>query len=815
MVALWFAASIGAQDINDMTSRTRADTAVRQLAAYSLSISADGRWLAYGLSSGVNATTSSLWMYDLTRGTSARIANNDYATPNHGPKPVWSPDGSMLAYYGVSNGMLQLRVWDRKRAREVHKLARPVSTAAFLSYQAPHWTPDARFVLSITDTGKAKLLWEEQESDPSLARLRAELVGQHPAPSGVTRLATPAILPSLGALFGSAASASQTGRFVPDSRAVVALDVQTGRTQVLARGADFVTLQIADRAPVAVAGVRDSSDALSLYVLPLPSKVQLTQAPRKTESAGLSPSTPLTEDGTPLRLLAAQIPTGQFHNFSLSPSGRFVAYMARGTGDVVVVDITTGASRNLTASVPERSAELARPEIQRLAGRFDVPIYSGKFGTGVWDAPVWTSDESALLVVRMIPRRSVTVRQRLELWKVPRNGDGVRRLVEDTALSVADWAVCQERRLASCLAGRDGSVFTRLRVLRAEHDTDSIAYARIDPVSGVVRVLRWTRTAPLRGGSHREFMTARKTGDLVAVEETAERPPEVWHIATNPGSAAGPTPRALRVLNPALLSSPAIVRLLSWPSASGDTLFALLRLPPGLGEAERVPVIMEVYPGRGGRSNALRFDGGVSRLDPLRSRGRFALLTPDLPVRFGSGTVCADFGRYAIEALDVAIGTGRIESTRAGVMGLSYGGYAVNCIVTHTTRFRAAVSEVGPSHITSARALGGRGVTNVTGKWPWEGPELMIKESPVYHLPKIETPLLLVAGKHDLGNALQSYEMYFGLLALNKPAALLSYDSAGHGDYDRFPDFWPRVLAWFGSYLSQPAALRAAGLEPE
>jgi hypothetical protein len=45
--------------------------------------------------------------------------------------------------------------------------------------------------------------------------------------------------------------------------------------------------------------------------------------------------------------------------------------------------------------------------------------------------------------------------------------------------------------------------------------------------------------------------------------------------------------------------------------------------------------------------------------------------------------------------------------------------------------------------------------------------------------------------------------MYFGLLALKRAAALTSYDNAGHGDYDRFPDFSTRVRMWFNTYLGQ------------
>jgi hypothetical protein len=30
---------------------------------------------------------------------------------------------------------------------------------------------------------------------------------------------------------------------------------------------------------------------------------------------------------------------------------------------------------------------------------------------------------------------------------------------------------------------------------------------------------------------------------------------------------------------------------------------------------------------------------------------------------------------------------------------------------------------------------------------------------------------------------------------------LLAYDGAGHGDYDRFPEFCPRIPSWFATYL--------------
>ncbi|HKE59082.1 MAG TPA: prolyl oligopeptidase family serine peptidase, partial [Pyrinomonadaceae bacterium] len=283
------------------------------------------------------------------------------------------------------------------------------------------------------------------------------------------------------------------------------------------------------------------------------------------------------------------------------------------------------------------------------------------------------------------------------------------------------------------------------------------------------------------------------TGEAVSIEESPSRPPELWWITEE-------SARSLDLLNPAPLPTIGAVHHLDWVSSSGERLFATLRLPPDVRSGEKLPVVLSVYPGRRGLENSQHFLSG--RYEPLRSRARVALLTPDMPVKFGSGKVCADLARYAEEALDAAVALGHVDGTRAGVIGISYGGYAVNCIISHSTRFRAAVSEAGPSDLASTHTLGGRGEWNVTKSWQWETPDRIVAESPVYHLDKVKTPVLFVTGKTDLNNALQEYEMYFGLLALKQPAALVSYDKAGHGDYDRFPDFWPRIARWFEVYLN-------------
>lgn len=759
-----------------------------QLSPHSMAIAPGGRWLAFGRSSsgaGAADLNTSLLVYDVLRSSIIQLGTYNYGSMNFGPRPVWSPNSEFLAYYAVENDALYLKVWDHQQRRFVSGGV-PVDKAGVAELQRPQWTPDNRFVLCFSNRNPSRL-WEEQEGNNYTARLRAELVGQRPAINGMTLLGTPALAPAIQSDYGVGSASQTIGPSRIAARQVVALDIKTGAVQTLAQGAEFVQIQISDDGTVGLVGVLDDSGNFLIYALPLPNSTSPTK-PNQASTSGTIAAQPIGPDGLPLRLLFRSSAIESFQNFNLSPSGRYVAYLAEGSGDIVMVDLKTGSKTNLTAKVSTLVPDAPEAELQKLVGRFDLPLYKGKFGRDFSDVPVWTKDESALVVTRVIAQPIITAPRRVELWRVARVASVVRRLTDST-LSIASWANCVDRSRVNCVAGPEGAVVALVRKQVNSNDSvNSFAYAHIDATTGAVRIMREITELVVS-----EFQAARATGDAISVEESASRPQELaWITAASV--------RSLNILNPPPLSPTGRVQRLEWVSASGERLFGMLRLPADARDGERLPVVLSVYPGRRGLESSRHFDSG--RYGPLHSRARFALLTPDLPVKFGSGRVCADFSRYATEALDAAAATGLVDPSRAGVIGISYGGYAVNCIITHTNRFRAAVSEAGPSDLASTHALGGRGEWIVTKSWQWETPDRIVAESPVYHLHKVKTPVLFVTGKTDLNNALQEYEMYFGLLALKQPAALVSYDNAGHGDYDRFPDFWPRVIRWFVTYLN-------------
>jgi dipeptidyl aminopeptidase/acylaminoacyl peptidase len=97
------------------------------------------------------------------------------------------------------------------------------------------------------------------------------------------------------------------------------------------------------------------------------------------------------------------------------------------------------------------------------------------------------------------------------------------------------------------------------------------------------------------------------------------------------------------------------------------------------------------------------------------------------------------------------------------------------------------------------------------GKTIWEAPELYVENSPLFHLPNVQTPLLIM--HNDADGAVpwyQGIEMFMGLKRLNKPAWLLQYNGEDHNLVQRknAKDLSIRLSQFFDHYLKgAPAPL--------
>src|SRR5437868_13578943 len=93
----------------------------------------------------------------------------------------------------------------------------------------------------------------------------------------------------------------------------------------------------------------------------------------------------------------------------------------------------------------------------------------------------------------------------------------------------------------------------------------------------------------------------------------------------------------------------------------------------------------------------------------------------------------------------------KIDDRRLGVAGYSYGGFLTNWVITHTTRFRAAVAGAGISNWISDYGTSDLPPTKESEFFgpPWEprGREALSRQSPIQYVTNVKTPTLFVNGE--------------------------------------------------------------------
>ncbi|MCH2233093.1 MAG: prolyl oligopeptidase family serine peptidase [Crocinitomicaceae bacterium] len=156
-----------------------------------------------------------------------------------------------------------------------------------------------------------------------------------------------------------------------------------------------------------------------------------------------------------------------------------------------------------------------------------------------------------------------------------------------------------------------------------------------------------------------------------------------------------------------------------------------------------------------------------------------------------------------------------IDSTRMALQGQSWGGYQTAQLVTMTTKYKAAMAGAPVSNMFSA--YGGvrwgsgysrmfqyeRGQSRI-GYTIWERPDLYIENSPIFGIPNVSTPLLIMHNDDDGAVPwYQGIEMYMGLRRLSKPAWLLNYNGDKHNltQLANKKDLSIRMRQFFDYYL--------------
>ena len=305
-------------------------------------------------------------------------------------------------------------------------------------------------------------------------------------------------------------------------------------------------------------------------------------------------------------------------------------------------------------------------------------------------------------------------------------------------------------------------------------------------------------------GVYGDWSVSEDGATVVYTRSDGSRPDDVWVVA--PGS----DPERLTNLNPQLEGVPlARTELVEYLDVDGNTLYGILYYPIGYEPGRRYPLVAEIY--------EEFFDNGFNEnMNLVTARGWFGFRPS---VRFEEGYPGEAWLKAVPNAVNALIDRGLVDPDRVGVYGQSYGGYAVNLLITQTDRFAAAANVSGKVNIISFLGDSPKITTrnyaaaevgqDRIGATLWEQPHKYIATSAVMFADRIETPLLMLSGEGDWNvPATNQREMYYALRRLGKEVVWVHYTAGGHGagrasSVADFHDHWRRMLDWFAEYLEE------------
>ncbi len=720
----------------------------------SASISPDGRWIAYVL----QERRPSGELHDVTYLTEvAGGGTTVLGDALGGGTATWSPDGRYLAYYVKDDSVGRLWLWSPENRK-----ARQLSPAAiqWAYREVPRWAPDSRSLI-------VKITSVRSELDRANAA-----VGEQQQSRPVDSTVMP----------GATAIVRRNDRPRKPLSSGNDADQEIQTTDLGYHPADLARIDVTDGT---LRRLATEIETYHWYVSPDGKTLVIS------ETVGFLPHRFLNamrlvamslEDGSQ-RVLATNLPMHGLEELSWSPDGKTIGYVVREasvkdskeTYGVYIVPLLVGPPRRLSSG-----------QIPNLTMR------------STTHAPVWSSRGDALFLISDD-----------KLWRVPVDGSGAYPVTEN-------W----DRDVYEILTDNSGASAWD------DHNAESVVVFARDRTSkraGAYRAeIRKNHVTPILeeeayfGPEDTNISAAAVSADgrtVIYLRQAASSPPNLWVAGVD-----FTTRRQLTHVNNELESIRLGDSLVVAYHYHNYQLYGTLLLPAGYERGKRYPLIVWVYPGPSHWS--YRADvfgvmgGGMGRSDELQllaTRG-YAVLIPEVPQ-----DVSAPMGGIVgpiLSALDAVNGLGIVNPDRVGVMGHSYGGYAVLALITQTNRFKAAVAHSGFADVIRMyQVLFNEDGTDTTSfvesgqimmaATPWEQPLRYRENSPFTYLDRVTTPLLILHGGDDHRLIQQSDGVFVGLRRLGREVEYRKYIGEGHGlrKLENIVDAWTAIFRWFDTHL--------------
>ncbi|HJX27806.1 MAG TPA: S9 family peptidase, partial [Thermoanaerobaculia bacterium] len=253
---------------------------------------------------------------------------------------------------------------------------------------------------------------------------------------------------------------------------------------------------------------------------------------------------------------------------------------------------------------------------------------------------------------------------------------------------------------------------------------------------------------------------------------------------------------------------------LVYKSFDGREIQAWIQKPPGFDPGKKYPLILNIHGGPHAAYGWVFFH----EFQWMAAQGYVVLF----PNPRGSSSYGQEFGNVIqyefpgddakdlLAGVDAMLKTGYIDQRRLGVTGGSGGGILTNWILTQTDRFKAAVSQRSISDWASFWYTAD--FSQFDQFWfrgaPWEEAEDYARRSPITHVEKVTTPLMLIEGEADLRTppTAGGEQMFRALKYLKRPVVMVRFPEETHelsrsGHPSRRIERLRHIVGWFDKYL--------------